>query len=463
MKLIGRKIFNFQVITGWLCLMLLITDLALAVALTKNNFFFTESWMSYFVYVMDNITLWTGRVFWMVVIIFVIARGVLEGKTSPLPSSDKIIAAAVYILRIFHLPKPKISIPGVIILLITGYVLLHFFLTPFPYIPPSSSILVTQDEKEIYVVNEKDGKIIIIERKPEGGGGLKTKKEIDLNYSDSKVKPQRLAISPDGKFVYVTHPGGNEVIVIDRSQNNTFFCRISVGKLPRSIAFTPDGTKAYVSNEGPIPQGSISVIRVVDDKKELVKKYVPQVIKTITGVNCPEGIAIPYNGKKLYVASQAGSNEDPIFVIDTVTDKILKRETIGKMAVGENVALSPKHHKLYVARGNYPSRDNVKGRIGSPFSIIDTREHKELHTHTLQTSVNLVVVTPNEQYVLVSNGNNITVFDTTTDLELKTFTPREAIPIGIAVSKDNSVFVLYPNMEIYTFGLSGLLPGNIKP
>lgn len=455
MKPIERKFFNFPVVIGWLCLLLLITDLAIAVAFVKNKWFFNELWMSYFLYVMDTITLWTGRVFWTVVILFVIVRGVLKGKPSPLPSSDKIIEVIVYILRIFRLPKPRVSVPGVVLLSIMGYVLVHFFPTSFPYIPPSSSILVTQDEKEIYAVDETAGKIVIIERKPEGGGGLKTRMEVDLNRSGAKVRPQRLAISPDGNLVYVTNPSADEIIIIDRGHNNEVLPhRISVGRLPRSIAFTPDGTKAYVSNEGPIPQGSISIIRVVDDKK----KYVHQVIKKITGVNCPEGIAIPYNGKKLYVASQCGINEDPVFVIDTVTDEVLKHETIGKMQVGVNVALSPKHHKLYVARGNYPWRDNVEGRVGSPFSIIDTRERKELRTHTLQTSVNLVVVTPDEQYVLVGNGNNITVFDTKTDLELKTFTPREESPIGIAVSKDNSVFVLYPEMQIFTFGLSGLLP-----
>lgn len=457
MKPIERKIFNFPVVIGWLCLLLLIVDLAIAVAFVKNKCFFNESWISYFLYVMDTITLWTGRMFWTVAILFVIVRGVLKGKPSSLPSSDKIIEVVVYILRFFRLPKPRVSVPSVVVLSFTGYVLVHFFPISFPYIPPSSSILVTQDEREIYAIDETAGKIVIFERKPEGGGGLKKKMEVDLNRSGTKVRPQRLAISPDGNFIYVTNPSADEIIIIDRGHNNAVLDhRISVGRLPRSIAFTPDGSKAYVSNEGPIPQGSISIIRVVDDKK----KYVHQVIenKKITGINCPQGMAIPYDGKKLYVASQCGINEDPVFVIDTVTDEVLKHETIGKMQVGVNVALSPRHHKLFVARGNYPSRDNIKKRVGSPFSIIDTRKREELRTHTLQTSVNFVVVTPDERYALVGNGNNITVFDTKTNLELKTFTPRKASPIGIAVSKDNSVFVLYPEMEVFTFGLSGLLP-----
>ncbi|MFQ5686591.1 MAG: YncE family protein [Candidatus Scalindua sp.] len=443
-------------VLGFLCLFVLIADLALTFVLVKNRWFFTESWSSYLLGMMDTITLWTGRIFWTIVVILVIARGILKGKPSRLPSTDRIIEVFVNVLRSLLPPRLVFSVPTFIVLLIVVFMLIKFLPSHFPYVPPASAILVTEDEKEIYAVDEVAGKIVIIERKPVGGGGLKTKMEVDLNRSGVQVRPQRLAISPDGKFVYITNPSADEIIIIDRGHNNTVLEPRSVGRLPRSIAFTPDGTKAYVSNEGPIPQGSISVIRVIDEKKNHVHQVIRN--KAITGVNCPEGIAIPYNGRKLYVASQCGINEDPVFVIDTVTDKVLKHETIGKMQVGVNVALSPQHQKLYVARGNYPWRDNIKRRVGSPFSIVDTLTRKVLRTHTLQTSVNLVVVTPDEQYVLVGNGNNITVFDTKTDSELKTFTPREASPLGIAVSKDNAVYVLYPGMEVFTFGLSGLLP-----
>jgi DNA-binding beta-propeller fold protein YncE len=149
------------------------------------------------------------------------------------------------------------------------------------------------------------------------------------------------------------------------------------------------------------------------------------------GVNCPEGLAIPYNHSRLYVASQCGLNEDPVFVIDIVKDQVLKSETIGEMQVGVNVAVSPQHQKLYVARGNFQSRDAVTGRVGSPFSIIDIgrRPPKEVLTYILDTSVSLVVVTPDEKYVLVGNGQKITVFSTRTDAELKTF-QLEASPLG---------------------------------
>ena len=452
---------KLRIVLGSICLLLLVVDLGLITVITKNRWFLTETWPQYLLGAMDTLTLWTGRAFWTIVILFVIARGILIGRTAPLPSSDKIIETVVGTVRKFLPPELTVTIPGVIALLTTAFVLIRFLPSTFSYIPPASAIVIAhdKDEKEIYAVDEVNGKVVVIERQPEGGGGLKIKAEIDLNRSDARARPQRIAISPDGNIAYVTNPSADEVIIIDRAHNNAVLPqRISVGRLPRSIAFTPDGTKAYVSNEGPIPQGNISVIRVIDAKNN----YVHEVNKEpIRGVNCPEGLAVPYNGSRLYVASQCGINEDPVFTIDIVRDQVLRSETIKEMQVGVSVAVSPQHHKLYVARGNFPSHDTTTGRTGSPFSIIDirTRPPKEVRTYTLDTSVNLVVVTPDEKYVLVGNGQNITVFSTETDTELKTF-ELNASPLGIAASKDNSIFVLHPNMKIFTFGLSGLVPEN---
>ncbi len=71
-------------------------------------------------------------------------------------------------------------------------------------------------------------------------------------------------------------------------------------------------------------------------------------------MNTPEGLAIDAGSNRVYVASQSGYGEDPVFVIDTISDSILQAETITGMAVGASVAVSPKHNKLYVARANFP-------------------------------------------------------------------------------------------------------------
>ena len=48
-------------------------------------------------------------------------------------------------------------------------------------------------------------------------------------------------------FAYVANAGDNTVSVIDTA-TNTVVAPIAVGSLPRGVAVTPDGKRAYVTN-----------------------------------------------------------------------------------------------------------------------------------------------------------------------------------------------------------------------
>jgi YVTN family beta-propeller protein len=65
--------------------------------------------------------------------------------------------------------------------------------------------------------------------------------------------PQGVAITPDGKHVYVTLPNFNvspgTVAVIDTA-NNKVVAKAAVGANPFGVAVTPDGKHAYVANGG---------------------------------------------------------------------------------------------------------------------------------------------------------------------------------------------------------------------
>ncbi|UOE48448.1 gliding motility-associated C-terminal domain-containing protein [Mucilaginibacter sp. SMC90] len=73
--------------------------------------------------------------------------------------------------------------------------------------------------------------------------------EIGFNLID-------IAISPDGKKLYVTNSGNNTVTAINTS-NNTIAATIQVGNLPLGLCFSVDGSKVYVIND---LSGTISVI-----------------------------------------------------------------------------------------------------------------------------------------------------------------------------------------------------------
>ena len=66
-----------------------------------------------------------------------------------------------------------------------------------------------------------------------------------------------MAITPNGKFAYVTNSGAGTVSVIATASNTEVGDPILVGDLPLGVAITPNGKFAYVANGG---SGTVSVI-----------------------------------------------------------------------------------------------------------------------------------------------------------------------------------------------------------
>ncbi len=90
--------------------------------------------------------------------------------------------------------------------------------------------------------------------------------------------PAALAVTPNGKTLYVINEGSQTVNLINTA-NNTIDGSISVGNTPDGIAVTPDGLTAYVSNE-------------TDNTVSTIDTATKKVSQVITVGNGPDGIAI---------------------------------------------------------------------------------------------------------------------------------------------------------------------------
>jgi YVTN family beta-propeller protein len=106
--------------------------------------------------------------------------------------------------------------------------------------------------------------------------------------------PQDIAITPDGKYAYVSNGASGNVSVIDIS-TNTVTSTIGVGTDPYGIAITPDGKYAYVANNG---SNNVSVIEISTNT----------VTSTITVGTNPYGIAITPDGKYTCVPNDGSNN-----------------------------------------------------------------------------------------------------------------------------------------------------------
>jgi YVTN family beta-propeller protein len=69
---------------------------------------------------------------------------------------------------------------------------------------------------------------------------------------------QGMRITPDGRFAFATNFYLNQVTVIDTATNQ-IIANVPVGANPNDIAFTPDSTKAFVTNQGATTVSVISI------------------------------------------------------------------------------------------------------------------------------------------------------------------------------------------------------------
>jgi len=141
--------------------------------------------------------------------------------------------------------------------------------------------------------------------------------------------PLNLALTPDGKELYVTCEAAHTVIVVDVASRKRV-AEIPVGRHPTEVAFTPDGQRAFVSNR---LDDTVSVVDVIARKE----------LSTIAVGDEPHGVLTDHAGKILYVLN---TSSDSISVIDIATQKEIKRLTASRSPW--SLSLSPDGSEVYI-------------------------------------------------------------------------------------------------------------------
>lgn len=102
--------------------------------------------------------------------------------------------------------------------------------------------------------------------------------------------PQSVFMSPDGQMALVTFPFLNAAYVVD-TLSGTVSRTIAVNA-PITAAFSPDGTRAYITSDTG-PPGTLTVFDT--------QSFTP--LQTITVGNGPEDLLVSPDGMSLYVAN----------------------------------------------------------------------------------------------------------------------------------------------------------------
>jgi YVTN family beta-propeller protein len=201
--------------------------------------------------------------------------------------------------------------------------------------------------------------------------------------------PTSVAITPDGRYAYVTDVFGESVSVIETGLRRNV-AAIEVGKDPFGLAITPDGKYAYVADSG---SGEVAVISTATKK----------LVKSIPVAGEPLGVAISPTGKFAYVTD---FSDDAVEAISTETMTVSGQPIkVGEGPVG--IEFTP------------GGTAYVVDRTGKEVSAINTATGKVTGIPLAEESgpPRGIVISPDgtEAYVIGLNTGPISVIDTGTN------------------------------------------------
>ena len=293
-----------------------------------------------------------------------------------------------------------------------------------------------------------------------------------------KMRPQALALSPDGKLL-VTAGKTHDLVVVD-PQNGTILQKVplpSEKNLPGAaqekdapvsthilapdaegqlsftgLVFSPDGTRLYLSNVN----GSIKVFGIDGGKiSGLFSIALPDATAPRRKKEIPAGLALSPDGTRLYVALNLSN---ALLEINAQSGQILRRFEVG--ALPYDVVLT--NGKAYVSNwgGRRPDAKSTTGPAGrgtlvrvderyiaseGSVSVVDLETGKVTHEILTGRHAGALALSPDGRHLAVANAGE----DTLSILD----TRREKIIETIALRDVDGLFGASP--DALTFAPSG--------
>ncbi|MCO1659821.1 serine/threonine-protein kinase [Pseudonocardia humida] len=221
--------------------------------------------------------------------------------------------------------------------------------------------------------------------------------------------PQFVAFSPDGTRAYVSIFNNdrtvNEVGVLDTA-TSTFVARVPTGVRPFALDVTPDGRTVYVPNHD---SGSITVIDTASNAVTATVEVAPN----------PHWVDVSEDGTRLYAANH---ESNVVTILDTATNTPITTVPVG---------LSP--HSI-LAHPSEPLLFNVN-YDSSSMSVTDLNSNAVIATVPTAPHPQDVSMAPDGRhgYLATVDDNAIQVFDATT-FAITARVPTGRSPTSIAVA-----------------------------
>jgi len=168
--------------------------------------------------------------------------------------------------------------------------------------------------------------------------------------------PFNMAVTNDGKTMYVIAQDTDQLLVVDLVKNKVIN-KIDVGQHPHSVIIDKAQKRIYVSNQW-------------SDTVSVIDLSLSEVIDTLITGNGPSGLAFSADEKYIYVVNTFGSD---VSVFELGTKKERKRLGTGNDPTG--IALSPDGSQLYVSARRV-NIDDYNKTLVTELTVIDDQSQR---------------------------------------------------------------------------------------
>lgn len=258
----------------------------------------------------------------------------------------------------------------------------------------------------IFIAMSPDGKYVYVDTSANNIDVIETATNNVIASIPVGTGTNGIAVSLDGTFLYVTDGPTNSVLVIDTA-TNSIITSFAVGTNPQGIVFHPSAALAYVMNSG---SNNVSVVNTSTHS---------QTTTIGVGTSPLAGVSTP-SGSFIYVTNTASAN---VSVINTATNTV--SATIG---IGTNpwfITITPDGNFVYTA--NQGTND---------VSAISTASNSVIATIGVGNGPTGVAVTPDGTtlYVVNKPDNTISIIDVATNTVTSTLPTGVLDPVSIVIT-----------------------------
>jgi PQQ-dependent catabolism-associated beta-propeller protein len=218
--------------------------------------------------------------------------------------------------------------------------------------------------------------------------------------------PECVAVAPDGRRLYLSNEDAGTASIVDVNNGSTR-ATLVVGTEPEGVTASPDGKWVYVTAE------TSNVVTVIDAKTE-------QVAANILVDARPRVTIFTRDGSRAWVSAELGGT---VALIDAKRHRVLKRIRLGPADKPVGMVLSPDEKTLYVATGR-----------GDSVVVVDTVKMKVVATIPTGRRVWGIALTPDGRKLYAANSlsNTISVIDPATRKVVKTIATGDG-PWALAI------------------------------